>query len=131
MQPLKVMEVKMRVFWNIASCIIVGVDRRFRVAYYLHHQGDETLVYSETARRPIPEGCHLHTRSRENLKSHMMKRKLFSDIFSISYTPRLRVIESNYISNMTSRSLDDRNKLSGHADMIGEYLSQRYFEFLS
>jgi hypothetical protein len=32
---------------------------------------------------------------------------------------------------MTSRSLDYRNKLLGHADMIGEYLSQRYFEFLS
>jgi hypothetical protein len=43
--------------------------------YYLHHQGDhrtsETSVsFYETTRRNIPLGCHLHTRRRENLKSH-------------------------------------------------------------
>jgi hypothetical protein len=32
----------------------------------------ETLVYlKETTRRYIPEGSNLHTRPRENLKSHM------------------------------------------------------------
>jgi hypothetical protein len=31
----------------------------------------ETPVYfSETTRRYIPEGCHLHTRGRQNLISH-------------------------------------------------------------
>jgi hypothetical protein len=30
----------------------------------------ETSVCSETARRYIPEGFHLHTHRRENLKSH-------------------------------------------------------------
>jgi hypothetical protein len=31
----------------------------------------KTLVYlDETTRRYISEGCHLHTRRRENLKSH-------------------------------------------------------------
>jgi hypothetical protein len=31
----------------------------------------ETSVYfNETTRRYIPDGCHLHTRRRENLKSH-------------------------------------------------------------
>jgi hypothetical protein len=50
---------KMRSFWDIAPCSF-GVDRRFRAAYCLHHQGDETSVCSnETARRYIPEGSKL------------------------------------------------------------------------
>jgi hypothetical protein len=31
----------------------------------------ETSVYSKATRRYIPEGSHLHTRRRENLKSHL------------------------------------------------------------
>jgi hypothetical protein len=64
-----------RAFWDAAPCSFVGVDRRFKGAYCLHHQGDEsfialmmevvrtseTPVYStETARRYIPGGCILH-----------------------------------------------------------------------
>jgi hypothetical protein len=52
----------MTALWYIAPCSIVEVDRRFRGAYCLRRQGDES-------RRNIPEGC-LHTRRRENLKSH-------------------------------------------------------------
>jgi hypothetical protein len=73
-----------RAFWDIAPYSLVEVNRRFRGLYCLHHQGDyfirllmeavrisETSVYyNETARRYIPEGCNLHTRHRENLKSH-------------------------------------------------------------
>jgi hypothetical protein len=44
----------------------------FRRAYCLYHRGDrtsETSVYFyETTWRNIPEGCHFHTRRRENLK---------------------------------------------------------------
>jgi hypothetical protein len=29
---------KMTVFWNIALCNLVEIDRRFRSAYSLHHQ---------------------------------------------------------------------------------------------
>jgi hypothetical protein len=54
----------MTAFWDIAPCSLLGVD---------------WSVYSnETTRRYIPEGCHLHTRRRENLKSHT-KDKQFSD----------------------------------------------------
>jgi hypothetical protein len=31
----------MRAFWDTAPCILIGVDRRFRVLYRLHHQGDD------------------------------------------------------------------------------------------
>jgi hypothetical protein len=32
---------KFRVFWDVAPCSHVEVDRRFRGAYCLHHQGDK------------------------------------------------------------------------------------------
>jgi hypothetical protein len=49
------------VFWDILPCKMI-VDRRFRGAYCLHHQG--SLKY-------IPEdNSEHHTRRRENLKSH-------------------------------------------------------------
>jgi hypothetical protein len=36
-QVLKAANMKTRVFWDIAQCSLVGVDRRFRGAYCLHH----------------------------------------------------------------------------------------------
>jgi hypothetical protein len=46
------------------------VDRRFRGACCLHHQGDETSVdIYLTTRQYIPEDSELHTRRRENVKS--------------------------------------------------------------
>jgi hypothetical protein len=35
------MRKKIRALWNIAPCSLVGVDRRFRRACCLHHQGEE------------------------------------------------------------------------------------------
>jgi hypothetical protein len=63
---------KFRVFLDVAPFSLIGVDRRFRGTYYLHHQGDhrledgggthsESLVHSnETKRRYIPEDYKLH-----------------------------------------------------------------------
>jgi hypothetical protein len=31
---------KMAVFWNVAPCSLVDIDRRFRGTYCFHHQGD-------------------------------------------------------------------------------------------
>jgi hypothetical protein len=64
----------MTVFWDIAPCCLVEVYRRFRGAYCLHHQGDESLItlmleavstfetsvnFYQTSRRNIPEDSHL------------------------------------------------------------------------
>jgi hypothetical protein len=49
---------KMTVLWDKAPCSLVEV-----------HQC--SICFYQTARRCIPEDCHLHTRRRENLKSHM------------------------------------------------------------
>jgi hypothetical protein len=38
-QVLTVASIKFRVFWNVAPCSQVDVDRRFRGVYCLHHQG--------------------------------------------------------------------------------------------
>jgi hypothetical protein len=40
-QVLTAASVKFRVFWDVALCSYVEVDRRFRVAYCLHYYGDE------------------------------------------------------------------------------------------
>jgi hypothetical protein len=66
----------MTAFWDTAPCSLVETDRRFRSAYCLLHQGDSTphlwkaISLYQTARRSIPDDNHLHTRLRQNLKSH-------------------------------------------------------------
>jgi hypothetical protein len=35
---------EMTISWDIETCSPVYIDRRFRGAYCLHHQGDETSV---------------------------------------------------------------------------------------
>jgi hypothetical protein len=69
------------VFWVVAPCSLVEVNRRFRGACGLHHQGDESSIpldsetsvnFYQTTRRNNPEdSLHLHTRRREKLKSHL------------------------------------------------------------
>jgi hypothetical protein len=71
----------MTAFWDIAPCSIVEVDRRFRASYFLHHRFIDLMMEAvctsetsvnlyEATRHSIPEGCHIHIRRRENLKSH-------------------------------------------------------------
>jgi hypothetical protein len=76
---------KFRVFWDVAPCIH-DVQRRFKGAYCLHHQGDSFFVlmmeavrtsetsfnFNVTTRRYIPEKSKLHTYRHENLKSHII-----------------------------------------------------------
>jgi hypothetical protein len=68
----------MAAFWDIAPCRLVRIDRRFRGAYFIQHQGDpETSVSNDqTARCSITEDGNLYTRRRENLKSHLQIMKL-------------------------------------------------------
>jgi hypothetical protein len=60
----------MAVFWVVAPCSLVEIYQRFRGAFCLHHQGDESL----TTRRYNPEDSHLRTHRRENLKSYLEQR---------------------------------------------------------
>jgi hypothetical protein len=51
---------KLAVFWYVALCSLVDIDRRFGGAY-CHHQGDETetsVNIYQTTRRNIPEDSY-------------------------------------------------------------------------
>jgi hypothetical protein len=70
---------KVTAFWDKTLCRL-EVEWCFRSVYRLHNQAlmmkavrtAETSVYfNETTRRFTPDGCHLHTRRHENLKSHV------------------------------------------------------------
>jgi hypothetical protein len=70
-----VQRMMMTAFWDITPGRLVEVDRRFRGTFCLHYHGDEAVRTSEMSvnfyqitGRSIPEGYHLHTRRRENLK---------------------------------------------------------------
>lgn len=54
---------KMADFWTVTPWSLANVYRRFKTAWCLRHQGDETTRY-------IPEDIHLHAPPSENLKSH-------------------------------------------------------------
>jgi hypothetical protein len=76
---------KFRVFWDVLPCSQFDVDRRFIGAYCLHRQGDCRSVDVELrTRQYIPEDSELHTRRRENLKSHIFICCLFCDSFSVA-----------------------------------------------
>jgi hypothetical protein len=70
---------KFTVFWDVAPCSQVDFDRRFRDAYCFRHQVMKALRTSETSVninytwRYIPEDSKVHTRRRENLKSHKIQ----------------------------------------------------------
>jgi hypothetical protein len=61
----------MAVFWDVAPCSLVDIDRSFRGAY--------CLLILEAA-NSIPEDSYLHTRRRENLRSHY-------NICAVDYLP--------------------------------------------
>jgi hypothetical protein len=55
---------KMTVFWDVASCNLVEVYRRFRASCCLHHQSDELL---------IPEDNYLQTSICSKLRPVMLR----------------------------------------------------------
>jgi hypothetical protein len=63
----------MAVFWVVVPCSLVEVYRRFTGAYCFHNQGDPPVNAYQTIRHNNPEDSHLHTRRRENLKSHLFQ----------------------------------------------------------
>jgi hypothetical protein len=73
----------MAVFWVVAPCRLVEVYRRFRGALCLRYQtalimkavstSETSANFYHTTRRNNPEDGHLHTRRRENLKSHILR----------------------------------------------------------
>jgi hypothetical protein len=69
----------MDVFWDVAPCSLVEIDRCFGGAYCFHHQG---VVYSssvniyQTIRRNIPQDSHLQdlTLTHRQMLSKMVRK---------------------------------------------------------
>jgi hypothetical protein len=68
-------------FWSNAPCNIAEIDKRFRGAYCLHHQGAVMMEVENISETPVkvyqksrhinPESIQLHTCCCENLKSQL------------------------------------------------------------
>jgi len=66
----------MTAFWDVASCCLLVVNRRFIVIALMMEAlrtSETSAYYRETTRHYIPEGCLPHTHRRENLKCHNVK----------------------------------------------------------
>jgi hypothetical protein len=62
---------QMKIFWDSAKCSLVEVDRSFRALMMgVVRISESSIDFYETTPHNIPGDCHLHTRRRENLKSH-------------------------------------------------------------
>jgi hypothetical protein len=65
-------------FWDVLPCKII-VDRRFRALMMEAARTSETPVDNHFTRQYIPEDkSKLHTRRRENLKSHKIVKLLYN-----------------------------------------------------
>jgi hypothetical protein len=61
---------KVTAFWDVSSCSLVEVARRFRDAYCLRliaqikavSTSEKSISFCDTTRRNTPEGCHLRYR---------------------------------------------------------------------
>jgi hypothetical protein len=57
-QLITAASMKIRTFWNVASCSLVGLYRRLRGVYCLHNQGDEWKQYAPPKRLSTPTIIH-------------------------------------------------------------------------
>jgi hypothetical protein len=78
MQRLFKGTLKMAVFWDVAPCSVVEIDRRFRrglIALMMKavSTSETSVNFYQRIRHNIPEESHLHTRLRENLNCHKRK----------------------------------------------------------
>jgi hypothetical protein len=68
----------MIIFWGAAPYSLIEIDWRFRGAYNLHRRPDRdstseaSINIYETRQHKSTKDGHIHTRRRENLKSHRM-----------------------------------------------------------
>jgi hypothetical protein len=65
--------VKMAVFWVVAPCSLMEVYQAmtYRTEMEAANTSETSADFYQTTHRNNPEGSHLHTCRRENLKSHL------------------------------------------------------------
>jgi hypothetical protein len=55
--------IKMAVFWDVAPCSLVEIDRRFRSSCYIHHQGQHSMFIFIVSVRTVGIVKDLRTRA--------------------------------------------------------------------
>jgi hypothetical protein len=68
-QVLTAASMKIRAFSDVALCSL-GVDRRFRGAYCLHHHGDDDGVNNKPLKRLSTPRLHRTTSEKTNLQDY-------------------------------------------------------------
>jgi hypothetical protein len=63
-----ILAIKVTVFWDVAPCSHVEVDLMMEAV----RTSEKSVNFNVTTRRYIPEYSKLHTRRRDNLKSHIL-----------------------------------------------------------
>jgi hypothetical protein len=92
-QVLKASSINMIAFWNIAPCSPVEVDRRFRGAYCLHHQDNDTLLqrnYTALYSRRLPSSFQvlLWTSTVTRLRDAMTGARFTAEARDFRLVPR-------------------------------------------
>jgi hypothetical protein len=94
---------KMAVFWVVAPCSLVKVYRRFggssfNIALMMEAAvtSEKSVNFYQTTRGNNPEDSHLHTRRRENLKSHSFDEVL-GELY-IKYKQKRPDVDQNEVS---------------------------------
>jgi hypothetical protein len=107
----------MAVFWAVAPCNLVEVYQRFRgtccsiirvvmIALMMEaaRTSETPVSFYQTTRRNSPKGSHLHTRRRENLKSHIIFHTLCFILLQFTFSfyqqtiiiiPDINIMESS------------------------------------
>jgi hypothetical protein len=63
----------MKAIWDMVLCSHEGA-----LIMEAANTSETSVYFQETTRRHIPEGCHLHIRSRENPKSYFLSIFLYN-----------------------------------------------------
>jgi hypothetical protein len=85
------------VFWDVSLCSMVDIYRRFKDAFFFHHEGDDFYL---TTRR----SSNFHTCRYENLKSHQVRKTVCNPSSSLAYSSYSLTIASFKMIAYSSRS---------------------------
>jgi hypothetical protein len=90
---------KMRVFWDIKPCSLVGEDRRFKGAYCLRYQGDEShKLYSSGLTGHLKTQRTQHTAHpfiHINIKKKILSSEFIVDLSCLRATTSSKINRSN------------------------------------
>jgi hypothetical protein len=98
-------------FWNIAPCSLVEVNGRYRDAYCLHRQGDESLKRLSTCTRL--HGAVSQKAASSLYKTHFRAFMIACALFKLTRTSRKCLANIKHGSDCVTKGTKERKKLGG------------------